>query len=1566
MAVGLTALGQNTVRVLAEEGGYAGLGYRIAPNLVITCAHVVAAALGTDPHDPTPPTGQVLLDLPFAPGGEPAMQTFAALAPGGWLPFGEGSKATDLALLRIEDAGAAALPLPGAPADLDPAISLTGKPFTAYGGLKGHERFLIPLEGRVRAPVGNGRWQLSARDSDYTIEPGCSGAPAIDSRTGLVIGLIAQDEQDPSARAGFLIAADDLRTLLAIADIPRPDVVGLDPLRDWLDAHLARTLPGLADPVRRFVDYYAGTPDRPMPFAGRDESLAGLDRQLAKGGGTFQLISGPPGIGKSALLLHWTARRLREDPNLRLLFLPVSIRFDTAEERTGLRLLHAQLAGLFAEVAFPGGTKPDQEDYRDRIAVGWQAIGERRNERFLLVVDGADEASGRWLETRVLPYRIPTNLTLVLAARHKPDRSNGRAWIEIFPVAPECLAAEPLELEPLGREAVSEAIVQLGHPLDNLPDREGVLDALYKLTDHGDPLLVGLWVGQLWKSRKQAETLNAANLARLRPGYGGFVEVWLKEQAAVWRTAEIEADTQALRRLLRILSLARGPLRLMDWLAVVRRLPPQIPWDQETTPKVLDSAYRLVVGNADSGYAFVHPRLADHFQSELEGIKEERQAVPRAYVDWGATTVVELNAGRISPHQCPTYLLRHYCAHVVAAGFPLNQALDQYLFPLLEEGWMLSWEEEEGAYGGYLMDVQRVRETLRQFNQARLGPPFLLGGEIRCALIYASIRSLTEHLEPKLIDALVENETWTIGRALRVAGELPDPLKRAEALIALTKYLSDMDRTEVLGKVIELVRDLEYDKPRLDILKKLVPLLHHDSTLLGEALSLVSELADEQYHAAALGMIGQYLKGQPILLQEARGEAARMGNAFFRICVISDVARLLPGADARAAVRDALHWAEKLDDPKERAVAFALLANHLRLEKQAEIIQRAFQAAHSINKHGDRAVTLMQLAYHPSQDRRQEVFVDVLKAVGGIENSSSRDTTFIRVAAYLLAKPPLIAESLECTGRITDTYQRAMLLTEIAKHQTKQDDRRVCDEALSTSRLVRKNEGRARALAAAARCLPEQERRGVLGESMAEVQKIDHEESRCETVAAVLEEAADDPEVVAEALAVARDLKDAPSRSACLTAVARRLQGNEKTNALYQALTAARRIDDDWHRISALSEMAGQMPSDKKASILSQALVGARAIVQDFGRGQALLSIFFQSEGATRSDLAMEILGIVRTNFHNQLPAVVLAELAPSLKGKSSLLDLALTAALNVNDEQTRAWALSAVGNELLGEQVLLNRALTATQTIVDQESRAKCLAALAPNMIGEARSAVFDEALAEARNIRNRHVRVSVLASLARNADAERSRQIRTEVWETALSTEGDILKSSALWYLAHYFSDDSDFLTQVRAAAGAITSDVRRAKVLAATTAQMEYADRVGILSKALASIPSAGDDMDRGEALIAIARESTGAPSILSKVLIAASRLRTSSWRGSVLHAVAWRLSEDSVVTYQDQTDWDAQASYEVFGSLVDAATELSRDHWLWVVARLAPAIWALGGPEAVRETVDAIRDVDRWWP
>ena len=64
---------------------------------------------------------------------------------------------------------------------------------------------------------------------------------------------------------------------MARAGIAAPIARSLAPLRTWVDERLRLAGSQLADQVRRFVDYYAGAPDRPMPFAGRKGAISALD-----------------------------------------------------------------------------------------------------------------------------------------------------------------------------------------------------------------------------------------------------------------------------------------------------------------------------------------------------------------------------------------------------------------------------------------------------------------------------------------------------------------------------------------------------------------------------------------------------------------------------------------------------------------------------------------------------------------------------------------------------------------------------------------------------------------------------------------------------------------------------------------------------------------------------------------------------------------------------------------------------------------------------------------------------------------------------------------------------------------------------------------------------------------------------------------------------------------------------------------------------------------------------------------------------------------------------------------
>jgi hypothetical protein len=79
-------------------------------------------------------------------------------------------------------------------------------------------------------------------------------------------------------------------------------------------------------------------------FGGRDAELARLDTFLTEDERPFGLLIAPTGRGKTALLIHWLARVQQQHADWRVVFAPISIRYQTASEQVALNLLAHTLA----------------------------------------------------------------------------------------------------------------------------------------------------------------------------------------------------------------------------------------------------------------------------------------------------------------------------------------------------------------------------------------------------------------------------------------------------------------------------------------------------------------------------------------------------------------------------------------------------------------------------------------------------------------------------------------------------------------------------------------------------------------------------------------------------------------------------------------------------------------------------------------------------------------------------------------------------------------------------------------------------------------------------------------------------------------------------------------------------------------------------------------------------------------------------------------------------------------------------------------------------------------------
>lgn len=177
-----------------------GAGFLISDRHLMTCAHVVTAALKLPRNTLELPAGIVEFDFPLlAPGQRvPAKVVF-------WQPIQPGQVGEDIAVLEVS---LAPLPSGAQSVRLVTADELWGHPFRIFGFPKDRDDG-IWASGVLREHQA-GQWvQIEdIKAQGYPIEPGFSGAPVWDETLDGVVGMAVAAERDQEeAKAAFLIPA---------------------------------------------------------------------------------------------------------------------------------------------------------------------------------------------------------------------------------------------------------------------------------------------------------------------------------------------------------------------------------------------------------------------------------------------------------------------------------------------------------------------------------------------------------------------------------------------------------------------------------------------------------------------------------------------------------------------------------------------------------------------------------------------------------------------------------------------------------------------------------------------------------------------------------------------------------------------------------------------------------------------------------------------------------------------------------------------------------------------------------------------------------------------------------------------------------------------------------------------------------------------------------------------------------------------------------------------------------------------------------------------------------------
>lgn len=208
------------VRVLSPRGAVQGAGVLLTPGLVMTCAHVVASAVGTGAASDRFPPGPVRLDSAGSPGtGE------ATVLRDGWFPGPlAGGAGADLALLHAEWSP----PDHVLPARLARCGEADGRTVQVYGHPSGAPDGIWSEARLVGRGGPHARWiQLEGPGSTGVwIGPGYSGAGVWDPGTQGVVGVVTAAYSDSRAKVAWMLPVEEAAQLwpplVPLLDPPQP------------------------------------------------------------------------------------------------------------------------------------------------------------------------------------------------------------------------------------------------------------------------------------------------------------------------------------------------------------------------------------------------------------------------------------------------------------------------------------------------------------------------------------------------------------------------------------------------------------------------------------------------------------------------------------------------------------------------------------------------------------------------------------------------------------------------------------------------------------------------------------------------------------------------------------------------------------------------------------------------------------------------------------------------------------------------------------------------------------------------------------------------------------------------------------------------------------------------------------------------------------------------------------------------------------------------------------------------------------------------------------------------
>ncbi len=188
------------VRFRTADGYVVGAGFLVGERHILTCAHVVAGALGLADDTPEKPQAPVSLDFPRVAPRQLLTARVVLWRP----PRADGGD--DIAGLELDGNpphGAQAAPL----AQVE---DLWEHSFRAFGFPRGQDTGVWATGRLLGRQVTNWVQIEDVKETGFSVEPGFSGTPVWDSQVEAVVGMVVAAEKRMNLKTAFAIPVDVL------------------------------------------------------------------------------------------------------------------------------------------------------------------------------------------------------------------------------------------------------------------------------------------------------------------------------------------------------------------------------------------------------------------------------------------------------------------------------------------------------------------------------------------------------------------------------------------------------------------------------------------------------------------------------------------------------------------------------------------------------------------------------------------------------------------------------------------------------------------------------------------------------------------------------------------------------------------------------------------------------------------------------------------------------------------------------------------------------------------------------------------------------------------------------------------------------------------------------------------------------------------------------------------------------------------------------------------------------------------------------------------------------------